>query len=341
MDIHKNARLTPRSREVLVRSVIDQGVCFRRAAFLFQVTPKTAAKWVRRFQQQGLAGLQDLSSRPHRTPRSTSSSLIERVIQLRRQHTPGYQIARLTGLSPATISRILQRARLSRWRDLEPKPPVVRYERAQPGDLIHLDIKSLPCYQEVLLRADGRRRGPRRRQSLGSLALHVAVDDHSRLAFTQLMPDQQACHAIDFLQLAIAFYATHGIRVRALLTDNGSCYRSAHFRNLCLRLGIQHLFTRPYTPRTNGKAERFIQTVLREWAWARPYQNSEQRRQQLPQWLHQYNWHRPHASLGHAPPISRSGLDRDNLLSHHIYVFAFATQKRSTPASFAVNPQSI
>ena len=220
MDIHKNARLTPRSREVLVRSVIDQGVCFRRAAFLFQVTPKTAAKWVRRFQQQGLAGLQDLSSRPHRTPRSTSSSLIERVIQLRRQHTPGYQIARLTGLSPATISRILQRARLSRWRDLEPKPPVVRYERAQPGDLIHLDIKSLPCYQEVLLRADGRRRGPRRRQSLGSLALHVAVDDHSRLAFTQLMPDQQACHAIDFLQLAIAFYATHGIRIRALLAPH-------------------------------------------------------------------------------------------------------------------------
>jgi transposase InsO family protein len=306
MDIHKNARLTPRSREALVRCVVEQGVCFRQAAFLFQVTPKTAAKWVRRFQQQGLAALQDLSSRPRRSPRLTSSSLIERVIQFRRQHTPGYQIARLTGLSPATISRILQRARLSRWRDLEPKPPVVRYERAQPGELIHLDIKSLPSYQEVLLRADGRRRGPRRRQSLGSLALHVAVDDHSRLAFTKLMPDQQACHAIDFLQQAIAFYATHGIRIRALLTDNGSCYRSAHFRNHCQRLGIQHVFTRPYTPRTNGKAERFIQTLMREWVYAKHWTNSQERDQHLAPWTAYYNYVRPHGSLNYNPPISRS-----------------------------------
>ncbi len=306
MDIHKNARLTPRSREALVRCVVDQGVCFRRAAFLFQVTPKTAAKWVRRFQQQGLAGLQDRSSRPHHSPRSTSASLIERVIQLRRQHTPGYQIARLTELSPATVSRILQRARLSRWRDLEPKPPVVRYERAQPGELIHLDIKSLPCYQEVLLRADGRRRGPKRRASLGSLALHVAVDDHSRLAFTRLMPDQQACHAIDFLQQAVAFYATHGIRVRALLTDNGSCYRSRQFREHCQRLGIQHLFTRPYTPRTNGKAERFIQTLMREWVYAKHWSNSQERDQHLAPWTAYYNYARPHGSLNYNPPISRS-----------------------------------
>jgi len=306
MDIHKNARLTPRSREALVCCVIDQGVCFRRAAFLFQVTPKTAAKWVRRFQQQGLAGLQDRSSRPLRSPRSTPSSLIEHVVQLRRQHTPGYQIARLTELSPATVSRILQRARLSRWRDLEPKPPVVRYERAHPGELIHLDIKSLPCYQEVLLRADGRRRGPKRRASLGSLALHVAVDDHSRLAFTRLMPDQQSCHAIDFLQQAVAFYATHGIRVRALLTDNGSCYRSRQFREHCQRLGIQHLFTRPYTPRTNGKAERFIQTLMREWVYAKHWTDSEERDRHLAPWTAYYNYARPHGSLNYNPPISRS-----------------------------------
>jgi transposase InsO family protein len=306
MDIHKNARLTPRSREALVRCVIDQGVCFARAALLFQVTPKTAAKWVRRFQQQGLAGLQDRSSRPLRSPRSTPASLIERVVQLRRQHTPGYQIGRLTQLSPATVSRILQRARLSRWRDLEPKPPVVRYERAQPGELIHLDIKSLPCYQEVLLRADGRRRGPKRRASLGSLALHVAVDDHSRLAFTRLMPDQQACHAIDFLQLAIDFYANHGIRVQSLLTDNGSCYRSRQFRNQCQRLGLQHLFTRPYTPRTNGKAERFIQTLMREWVYAKHWTNSEERDRHLAPWTAYYNYARPHGSLNYNPPISRS-----------------------------------
>lgn len=306
MDIHKNARLTPRSREALVRCVIDQGVCYRRAALLFQVTPKTSAKWVRRFQQHGSAGLCDLSSRPHYSPRATSSTVIERVIELRRQHTPGYQIARASGLSPATVSRILQRARLSRWRDLEPKPPVVRYERALPGELIHLDIKSLPCYQEVLLRADGRRRGPKRRTSLGSLALHVAVDDHSRLAFTRLMPDQQACHAIDFLQLAVDFYASHGIRVQSLLTDNGSCYRSRQFRNECQRLGLEHLFTRPYTPRTNGKAERFIQTLMREWVYAKHWADSEERDRNLAPWTAFYNYARPHGSLNYNPPISRS-----------------------------------
>jgi transposase InsO family protein len=190
------------------------------------------------------------------------SELIAQVIVLRRQLRPAYQIAQATGLSAATISRILQRAHLNRWRHLHPAPPVVRYEHPAPGDLLHLDIKGMTRYQHVSIRGDGRRRG--RPQFAGWQALHVAIDDHSRLAFSRLLPNQQAPTAIAFLRAAVAFYAQHGISIRRLLTDNGSCYRSRHFRAACLQLGIQHRLTRPYTPRTNGKAERFIQTALRE-----------------------------------------------------------------------------
>ena len=305
MDIHKNARLTPFSREALAQCVAS-GQALKAAAESFHVTPKTAAKWVARYRTFGSAGLLDRSSRPLHSPRATSSSLASRVVELRRQHTPAYQIARHTGLSPATVSRILRRVRLSRWRDLEPSPPVQRYEHPNPGDLLHLDIKGLTRYQEVLLRADGRRRGPRRRQPVGSQALHVAIDDHSRLAFTQLRSDQQATNAIDFLQQAIAFYATHGIRIRALLTDNGSCYRSRHFRHACQSLGLQHRFTRPYTPRTNGKAERFIQTLMREWVYAKHWKDSDERDLHLKPWMDYYNYLRPHGSLNYQPPISRS-----------------------------------
>jgi transposase InsO family protein len=303
MDIHKNARLTLRSREALVESVI-RGLGFSRAAASFRVTPKTAAKWVRRFQTEGAAGLQDRSSRPHRSPRATSSSQAARVVELRHQHRPAFQIAQSTGLSPATVSRILRRAHLNRWRDLHPAPPVVRYEHPFPGDLLHLDIKGMTRYQQVSLRGDGRRRG--RPQFAGWEALHIAIDDHSRLAFSRLLPNQKTETTITFLQDALAFYAQHGIRIRALLTDNGSCYRSYQFRNACTALGLRHRFTRPYTPRTNGKAERFIQTALREWAWARHWTNSEERDQHLLPWLQHYNFSRPHGSLGYAPPISRA-----------------------------------
>src|SRR5271154_446738 len=253
MDIHQNARLTPRSREALVKSVIH-GLGFSRAAASFHVTPKTAAKWVRRYQNEGTAGLHDRSSRPHRSPRATSSSQVGLVIELRRQHRPAYHIAQSTGLSPATVSRILRRAHLNRWRDLHPAPPVVRYEHPFPGDLLHLDIKGMTRYQRVSMRGDGRRRG--RPQHAGWEALHIAIDDHSRLAFSRLLPNQKTETTIAFLHDAIVFYAQHGIRIRALLTDNGSCYRSHQFRHACAELGIRHRFTRPYTPRTNGKAER-------------------------------------------------------------------------------------
>lgn len=303
MDIHQNARLTLRSREALVAAVIG-GMRCQRAAALFRVTPKTAAKWRNRFQSEGLAGLLDRCSRPRHSPRATSSSLVARVLELRRQHLPAYHIARNTGLSPATVSRILRRAHLSRGRDLNPPPPIQRYEHPRPGDLIHLDIKGMTRFSQVSLRGDGRLRGKQKHP--GFLALHVAVDDHSRLAFTQMLPDQQATTTVAFLDAAKEFFARHGIAVRALLTDNGSCYRSRQFRQACLAMNIKHRRTRPYTPRTNGKAERFIQTALREWARARHWTNSDERDSYLQPWTDYYNCHRPHGSLNYQPPISRS-----------------------------------
>ncbi len=304
MDLHQNARLTFRSRETLAKKIMIEKVRLNAAAAAFNVSRKTAAKWLRRYRTLGLPGLRDRSSRPLHSPRRISSELSTQVIALRRQLRPAYQIAQATGLSPATVSRILQRAQLNRWRHLHPAPPVVRYEHPAPGDLLHLDIKGMTRYQQVSIRGDGRRRG--RPQFAGWQALHVAIDDHSRLAFSRMLPNQQNQTAIAFLHAAIAFYAQHGITIRRLLTDNGSCYRSRHFRAACLQLGIQHRFTRPYTPRTNGKAERFIQTALREWAYVRHYLNSDERDQQLLPWLAHYNFHRPHGSLGYAPPISRA-----------------------------------
>ncbi len=304
MDIHKNARLTPLGREALAQKVLGRQGTLNSAAAEFKVSPRTAAKWACRYQAEGTAGLVDRSSRPHRSPRATSPALVDRVIELRRQCTPGYQIAQRSGLSPATVSRILQRVHLNRWRHLFPPPPVIRYEHPQPGDLLHLDIKGLTRYQQVSLRADGRRRGLP--QHAGSVALHVAIDDHSRLGFTQLLPDQTAQTTRAFLHDALAFYALHGIQIRALLTDNGSCYRSRHFRQACTQLDIRHRFTRPYTPRTNGKAERFIQTALREWAYAKHWADSDERDAHLQPWMHYYNFFRPHGSLNYAPPISRA-----------------------------------
>ncbi|KAA6455500.1 IS481 family transposase [Acidobacteria bacterium AB60] len=304
MDYHKNAPWTAVSRGRLARLVVEEGMGLVAAAARFSVSVKTAAKWVARYRQSGPAGLDDRSSRPHHSPRQTNSLFVEKVLAFRRGHLPGYEIARRTGLSPATVSRILRRARLSRWRDLNPLPPIQRYEHPRPGDLLHLDIKGMTRFGEVSLRGDGRLRG--KKQHPGFLALHVAVDDHSRMAFTQMLPDQKAETTIGFLNAAVAFFATHGIGVRALLTDNGSCYRSRQFRHACLQMDLKHSRTRPYTPRTNGKAERFIQTALREWAYAKHWTDSQQRDAHLQPWIDYYNRERPHGSLNYKPPISRS-----------------------------------
>jgi len=314
MDIHKNARLTLFRREQLAEQVLVHRLSLKAAAVAFHVCPRTAAKWARRYQGEGAAGLRDRSSRPHRSPRRTGEALTERVEQLRRQRFSGLHIAQVTGLSRATVSRILRRLGLNRIRDLEPATPIVRYEHPAPGDLLHLDIKQLGRFSHVKVRPDGRRRG--KHHSVWEY-LHVAIDDHSRIAFAQMLPTFTAADAVAFLVAAVDYYATLGITVRRLLTDNGHCYRSRAFRAAVLHLGLRHHFTRPYTPRTNGKAERLIQTALREWIYACSYLNSQERNAQLLPWLHHYNWHRPHGSLNRASPISRAGLQCDNLLRLH------------------------
>lgn len=303
MDYHHHARLTMHGREQMCSSVVEGRLGLCAAAAEYKLSRQTASKWVRRYREQGVAGLQDRSSRPHRSPRQTPEALQQRVIEQRRGHRAGWRIARETGLSVATVSRILRRARLSRWRDLNPPPPVVRYEHPCPGDLLHLDIKGMTRFTEVSQRGDGRLRGKRKHP--GFCALHIAIDDHSRTAFTQMLPDQKAETTIGFLRDAADFFAQRNVHVRALLTDNGSAYRSHKFRDACADMQIKHRRTRPYTPRTNGKAERFIQTALREWAYAQHWLSSEQRDQQLQPWTDFYNHQRPHASLNQRPPSSR------------------------------------
>ena len=222
----------------------------------------------------------------------------EEVERLRRQRWTGKQIAAETGVSPATVSRVLRRLGLNKLSALEPAEPVRRYERERPGELIHLDIKKLGRIGSVGHRITGRYPGAvNRHHGIGWEFVHVCIDDASRIAFVQVQADQRKESAVAFLEAAVAYYAKLGIRIERVMTDNGSCYQSKMFRAACKRLGLRQIFTRPYTPKTNGKAERFIQTALREWAYARAYHNSDQRSAELPYWLHRYNWHRPHGSL--------------------------------------------
>jgi len=315
MDYHHHARLTVHRREELARSVLQGRLRLKEAAAEFKLSRQSAAKWVTRFQREGQAGLQDRSSRPHRSPRRTSAERIAAVEQLRRQRWTGVRIAQATGLSRATISRILTRLRLNKISMLMPTVPIVRYEHPACGDLLHIDIKKLARIHKPGHRMTGNPQDETRRA--GWEFLYIAIDDHSRIAFTALLPDEKAVSATRFLYQAIAYFSQLGITVRRLMTDNGPCFCSRLFVQLCHQFSIKPIRTRFYTPRTNGKAERFIQTAIREWAYARIYQNSAERLRHLAPWTHQYNWHRPHTSLNLKPPISRSGLDVNNLLTHH------------------------
>lgn len=321
MDTHKNAPLTPKGREAMVRSVIEGGLTKAAAAFQFNVSAKTVAKWVNRFRAEGVDGLRDRSSRPLSLPSQTLPATCAAVEALRRQRHTGRQIAAEVGISPATVSRVLRRLGLNRLRDLEPAEPVRRYEREHPGELIHLDIKKLGKFNRVGHRITGDRTGQSSQRARGEGPgweyVHVCIDDASRIAFSQVMKSERKGCAVAFLKAAIAYYASLGIKVERVMTDNGSCYKSVAFRNACKRLGLKHIRTKPYTPKTNGKAERFIQTSLREWAYARAYNTSKERAAELPRWLHRYNWHRPHGSIGSMPPISRLALTRNNLLRLH------------------------
>ena len=303
MNVHKNARLTPFGRERIVRQV-ESG--------------QTVRKWVDRYCREGSVGLQDRSSRPHRLRRPTPQAVVDQIEKLRRQRWTGKQIAAETGVSPATVSRVLRRLGLNKLSALAPAEPIRRYERDNPGELIHIDIKKLGRIGSVGHRITGRQPGVLNRHlGIGWEYVHVCIDDASRVAFVQVMANQRKASAVAFLEAAVAYYTKLGIRIERVMTDNGSCYRSKTFRAACKRLGLRQIFTKPYTPRTNGKAERFIQTALREWAYARAYQNSQQRAAELPHWLHRYNWHRPHASLKAKTPISRLGLSEDDLLRLH------------------------
>ena len=248
--------------------------------------------------------------------RLTSATIVEHVERLRRQRLTGKQIAADLALSPATVSRILRRLGLNRLRDLEPAEPVRRYEYAHPGDMIHIDIKKLGRFNQIGHRITGDRSGQTSR-GVGWEFVHVCIDDASRVAFSQIKPDEKAVSATAFLKAAVAYYASLGVTVSRVMTDNGSCYKSFAFRETCRALGLKHVRTKPYTPKTNGKAERFIQSALREWAYAQAYPTSERRAEELPIWLHRYNWHRPHGGIKSQPPISRLGLSEDNLLRLH------------------------
>ena len=316
MNMHKNARLTPHSRAELVRRVLDQGQSAKAVARAFGVDAKTVAKWVRRFEAEGPAGLGDRSSRPHRLYRPTPTPTVDQIIALRRQRFAGQQIAREAGVSPATVSRILRAAGLNRARDLDPPAPVIRYERDKPGELIHLDIKKLGRFETHGHRVTSDRRAGRSRGA-GWEYVHVCIDDASRIACSQVMPDEKAVSAIAALRAAVAYYKSLGVTVSRVMTDNGACYKAHDFRKACADLGLRHIRTKPYTPKTNGKAERFIQTALREWAYAKAYPTSDHRTAELPLWLHRYNWHRPHGGIKSQTPISRLQQDQDNLLRLH------------------------
>jgi len=316
MNMHKNARMTPFGRERLVQAVLS-GQTPEAAARAAGVCPRTVRKWVARFNAEGRAGLMDRSSRPKRLYRPTPATIVQQVEVLRRQRFTGKQIAADLGVSPATVSRILRRLGLNRMRDLEPAEPVRRYEREHPGDMIHIDIKKLGRFDKIGHRITGDRTGQSNSRGVGWEFVHVCIDDHSRVAFSQILPDEKATSAVPFLKAAVAYYKGLGVTVTRVMTDNGSCYKAFAFRDACRDLGLKHVRTKPYTPKTNGKAERFIQTALREWAYAQAYPTSDHRGDELPIWLHRYNWHRPHGGIKSKTPISRLVLTKDNLLRLH------------------------
>ncbi len=316
MNLHKHARLTPRGRALLVDRIVTQGLRVEGAAHAAGVSVRTAYKWLKRFMEEGVAGLADRASRPHHCPHATPQEIVDQVFHHRRARLTYHQIAAQLAIAPSTIARLLRRAGLHRLAELEPAAPPNRYEYAKPGQLLHLDIKKLGRFRQPGHRVTGDRQVKSR--GSGWEYVHLSIDDHSRVAFGAIKPDERGASACKALLQALRYYRTLGVRFERVLTDNGACYRSRRFRRLVRRLGMRHLRTRPYTPRTNGKAERLVQTCLREWAYARTYVDSAQRAATLNDWLHHYNWHRPHASLGYKPPISRIPMPLNNVLGLHI-----------------------
>lgn len=316
MNTHKNARLTFHGRALLVRRILEHGQRPVEAAQAMGVSARTAYKWLARYRAQGQPGLYEASSRPARCPHRLPEATRQRIVALRRERRIYRAISAEVGVPVTTVARVLQRAGLNRLAALDPAPPIRRYEHDAPGDLLHLDIKKLGRFKRPGHRVTGSRQAGASRGA-GWEYVHVAIDDHSRISWATIKPDETGASAWRALIAAVRYYRHLGVRITRVLTDNGSCYRSHVFAKACQRLGIRHRRTRAYRPRTNGKAERLIQTALQEWAYARSYAHADQRAAHLPHWLHHYNWHRPHASLDYKTPISRLGLDVNNLVGLH------------------------
>jgi len=303
MNSHKHARLTPKGRALLVQRVLDEGWTVAAATVAAGVSARTGYKWLARFKAEGATGLIDRSSRPHDCPSACSAEERQFFERRRRQRAPLWRIAQESGRSLATLSRCVKRMGLSRLKALEPVEPVRRYERAAPGELLHIDTKRLGRINGVGHRITGDRTR-NRKKGIGWDAVHLAIDDHSRVSFARIKPDECASSCVEFLREAVAHYAALGVRIDRVMTDNGAGYKKT-FDAACQELDIRHIRTRPYTPKTNGKAERFVQTSLREWAYARPYESSAQREAALQPFIYRYNWHRPHSALNHQPPMTR------------------------------------
>lgn len=302
MNIHSNARTCPNSRAVIVEHARASSWSEEQAAAM-GIAARTGYKWLRRYREEGPEGLRDRSSRPHSIPNLTSESRAALVVSLRKCRLTAAEIARKLWMPRSTVSAVLKRAGLSRLGNLDPPSPVVRYEREAPGDLVHLDIKKLGRIAKIGHRITGDRRD--RTRGAGWEYVHVAIDDMSRLAYVEVLANECANTTMGFLKRVLIFFRQHRISVRRIMTDNGSAYVSHVFAALCHQRGLRHLRTRPYRPCTNGKAERLIQTLLREWAYKRPYRSSRERTASLPRWPLRYNHQRPHASLGGKSPISR------------------------------------
>jgi transposase InsO family protein len=317
MKLHANAPFGPKGRLTMVRRVVEEDWSLTEAAEAAGVSERTTRRWVDRYREEGEAGLADRSSAPATVANRTEESRVEAIAALRRVRMTGAEIAECLGMALSTVSGILQRIGLGRLSRPEPLEPPNRYERARPGELIHIDVKKLVRIEGGAgHRVTGRRTSHAR--GAGWEFVHVCVDDATRLAYVEVLHDEKAKTCVGFLRRAVAFYRRRGIAVERLMTDNGGAYRSTVHAIACRALKIRHIRTRPYRPRTNGKAERFIRTMLGGWAYGAIYRDSRERTAALSGWLEFYNWRRPHGSLGHKPPGTRLGeLKRNNVVGSY------------------------
>ncbi len=298
---HKNARTTPLGRAEMVRRIREDGQPLAAVAAGFGISERTARKWLKRYEAEGPAGLENRSSRPKAVAKRTGELWLVSIERLRREYRlTGEEIAEKLSMARSTVAGWLTRLGLGRLAALEPKAPVRRYQRDRPGELLHLDIKKLARFDGVGHRITGDRRG--RSKGMGHDCLHVAIDDATRLAYVEVLPDEKRQSTTGFLVRALRWFRARGVEVERVMTDNGSGYVAKLFRKALRMLGIRHIRTRPYTPKTNGKAERFIQTMLREWAYAIPFKSSDTRAADLARWLSWYNERRPHSALNRRPP---------------------------------------